>query len=139
MHSRVFNSIWTALQSGEQLDKHTAAMSCHCDPKTAQRILSHLHLELLVRVCDWTQAGESHVIVPVYEIIQAGGSTIDMPRPSAKTKDRTVYNRQRRRDPDVREREATIKRNKRALADTKKSFDETGCSMWKSILGVVKK
>ena len=44
MHGRRFQQIWQALQKGEKLDKYTASDKYHCEQRTAQRILSYLHL-----------------------------------------------------------------------------------------------
>ena len=137
MHGRRFQQIWQALQKGEKLDKYTASDKYHCEQRTAQRILSYLHLEKFTRICGWVYAKNSHVRIPVYEIIdEDAGHTEDVPAPLAARKDNTTYQAQRREDPEVREGEYAVKRNKRVIENAKKRFNDSGCSMWKSLLGV---
>lgn len=137
MHGRRFQQIWAALQKGEKLDKHTASDKYHCEQRTAQRILSYLHAEKHTRICGWIYAKNSHVRIPVYEIIDEDvGHTEDVPAPIAVRKDNTTYQAQRREDPAVRDGDNARKRNRRTLENEKKKFNDNGCSMWKSLLGV---
>lgn len=137
MHSRCFHAIWKLLQQGRPLDKYTASSTCHCDQRTAQRILSFLHLEQHIKISDWIKVGNSQVRIPVYTLIEDADSDspADMPKPLAVTADMSEYKKQRRKDPDIRDREAHQKRNKRAVAKAKQQFETNVGSMWKLLLG----
>ena len=137
MHGINFQRILAALERGELLDKQTAGDKFHCDYRTSQRILSYLHIEKHIRICGWRFAGTSHVRIPIYQIIDSEhGTEKDVAPPPPVRDNAAEYQRKRRESPEVRIAEASAKKNKRVVEKAKKKFNESGGSIWKSLLRV---
>ena len=92
MQSRVFPAIWKLIQQVEEVSKLSAAQLVHCDTKTAQRILTHLHVEGHTRICGWIRSKGSPV--PVY-ILHDGKPDLRKPAPIA---DSPVERNEKRRE-----------------------------------------
>ena len=63
---RVLPAIIDLLERGFILSKYIVADMIHCDPKTAQRNLTHLHVENVVRVCKFMRTRGA--AVPMYTV-----------------------------------------------------------------------
>ena len=98
------------------VSKYKAARIIYCDQRTAQRILDRLHKAKYIRICDWLISKGAYI--PIYRI--ADGKA-DSPQVPVLTANKTTYQRKRRENPEVREKEAAVKRNNRLL-DSPKQF-----------------
>lgn len=94
-------------QEGLALTKHTASAMIHCDKRTAERILSHLWLEKMVRIVSWDRIYNN--CTPIYR----WGKGKDAPRPAAM--DQNEKQRRHRSKPGVREKQNFDKRLKRSV------------------------
>lgn len=121
MIPRCFKAIYLLSQSSRSVSKYSLSRDVPCDQRTAQRILMHLHVENHVRICDWIQSRGQYV--PVYS--KADGQP-DAQKIPVTTADRAEYQRSRRRNrPELKEKEAAVKRNNRLL-EHKQSYGMFG-------------
>ena len=118
MHSRIFPEVWKLLQNETVgVTKYDIENRCYCDHRSAQRILTHLHLENEVYICGWRKAKKSEVRIPIY----LRGNKPDAPRPVPVRERQNEYMRERRSDPERKEELSRAQKNKRMLknaADT---------------------
>ena len=78
MQSRCLPALIKLLNDEEDISKYKAAHHIHCDPKTAQRLLMHLHVEGIVRITGWVM-NYNHFI-PQYSLADG---VMDVPKPRA--------------------------------------------------------
>lgn len=75
--SRCLRDIVFKMQmEGHALTKHTASELIHCDKRTAERVLSHLWLEKMIRIVSWDRIYNN--TTPIYR----WGQGKDAPRPA---------------------------------------------------------
>lgn len=78
MQSRCLPAIYKLLDSGSILNKYTAAAAVHCDQRTAQRILTHLHVVGEARIFAWIRS--KGFPIPIYTLAD-GKSDAAKPKP----------------------------------------------------------
>lgn len=92
------------LHEGIELSKYDLAFRARCDQRTAQRILKKFHAEGRIKIASWAPIYTKRI--PVYKV---GGTDAPKPAPVPPAEAQA----KRRKNPDVRAREAAIKRNDR--------------------------
>ena len=102
--SRIRPNLVSVLEQGCVLTKRTAATAGHCDERTAQRYLMDMHYHGIARVCGWER--EHGSAIPKY--IKYDG------KPDAKKPTKLTTTERRRKDQEVRAKEAFNKRAKRS-------------------------
>lgn len=105
--SRCLRSITTLMEAGTALSKHDAAKKIHCDVRTAERVLSHLWHEEMIRIVSWERVYNNPT--PRYR----WGSGEDAPRPLPMSP--AEKSRKQREKPGVQERHNFNRRLKRSL------------------------
>lgn len=121
MHSRIFPAIWKLLQDETTgVTKYDVAYRCYCDHRSAQRILTHLHLEHEVYICSWRKAKKSGVSIPIYLI----GKKKDATKPIPTRARVNEYAKEIRNNPDKKEKISKATKNKRVLKTMAEKFSK---------------
>lgn len=106
MKSRVRETALKLLADGQRMTKYDLAASAPCDPKTAQRTLTALRSELLIRVAKWVPVYRQKI--PMY--VLGKGRDRRKPKPLSGQERMRI----RRTDPSYSMSELMKKRAKRA-------------------------
>lgn len=107
MKSRIEDKARELFADGKALSKYDLSLTAHCDQRHAARVLKKLHQGGNVRICKWVRIYWAWI--PVYKT----GKQLDIPKPEPKSKAEQA--RERRKDINVRIREAMMKRAARLL------------------------
>lgn len=108
MKAVVYQKLVDAINSGKQISKYDAAELVPCHHRTAQRVLSRMHKERLIRICDWHPV--YHQRVAIY-CAKNGGRDISKPKPITAVEATRRY----RSKPEKREQIIKQKRAKRII------------------------
>ena len=101
------DTVFAMRMQGHALSKHKAAELIHCDKRTAERVLTHLWLEKMIRIVSWDRIYNN--TTPIYR----WGSGPDAPRPQPM--DAAEKQRQRRARPGVKEKQNFDRRARRTV------------------------
>lgn len=108
MKAVVYEKVLSAINEGKSISKYDVAKLVPCHHRTAQRVLSTMHKQRLIRICDWLPVYHQRVAI---FCAKNGGRDISKPKPITAVEATRRY----RSKPEKREQIIKQKRAKRII------------------------